>query len=150
MTIHVGSIRQSKKTEFIEETEPSPLLPENHTLDSNGLEGGGWDIEEALQRVDGDREFLREMVELFLAHSEELMHELREGLAANDAEAVRKTAHALKGSAAEVSAREIFQAARRVEETARNGDVSALGIYGQLLDEARLRLYPVLRAWLTS
>jgi HPt (histidine-containing phosphotransfer) domain-containing protein len=143
----MGKNQHMKSLEDID----SLLLPnKNNNYNISSLEDTVWDIHEALQRVEGDLVFLREIVELFLACSAELLAKLKENLAVKDVEAVRMTAHALKGSAAELSAKEMLHAARRLEETSRNGNISALGFHGQLLEEAALHLNNVLRAWLSS
>lgn len=123
---------------------------ENRGHRCTGLERDIWDTQEALQRVDGDRPFLREIVQLFLEYSRELLVNLETGLEAKDAAAVRLAAHALKGSAAELSAWEVLREARRLEEVAQGGDLSMLGIHGQRLQRAVSRLANTLRAWLGS
>ncbi|MGF1613992.1 MAG: Hpt domain-containing protein [Gammaproteobacteria bacterium] len=123
---------------------------ENRGHHCTGPEHDIWDTQEALQRVDGDRPFLREIVQLFLEYSRELLANLETGLEAKDAAAVRLAAHALKGSAAELSAWEVLREARRLEEVAQGGDLSMLGIHGQRLQRAVSRLANTLRAWLGS
>ncbi|MGC1955569.1 MAG: Hpt domain-containing protein [Gammaproteobacteria bacterium] len=151
MPVYLNCMAQNQRMESLEEIDSIRPLTKNNNCNVNSLDDNMvWDTHEALQRVEEDHVFLREIVELFLACSGELLANLKQNLAAKDAEAVRMTAHALKGSAAELSAKEMLQAARRLEEAGRNGNIPALAVHGQLLEEAALRLNKVLRAWLSS
>lgn len=92
--------------------------------------------------------FLREIAELFILRSHELLATLAQSLAAGDVAGVQAAAHALKGSAAELSATEVVQIARRLEKTARSEDLSALVIEGHSLQQFTLRLNTALETWL--
>nr|MBS0021037.1 Hpt domain-containing protein [Gammaproteobacteria bacterium] len=150
MPVYLNCMAKNQRMESLEEIDSIRPLTKHNNCNVSSLEDTVWDTHEALQRVEEDHVFLREIVELFLACSGELLANLKQNLAAKDAEAVRLTAHALKGSAAELSAKEMLQAARRLEEAGRNGNIPALAFHGQLLEEAALRLNKVLRAWLSS
>jgi HPt (histidine-containing phosphotransfer) domain-containing protein len=123
---------------------------ENEGRISQELVSTIWDVQEALQRADGDPVFLRELAELFLLRSQQLLDELEQRLAAEDLVAVRGVAHALKGSAAELAAKELVQIAGQLEATVRGEDVSMLTDQVQRLREAATRLGEVLRTWLSS
>lgn len=141
-------MKPNRETRVSKETDSLGLSLDSGDYKPNGCDCFLWDMSEALERVDGDRAFLTEIVELFLACSDGLVTKLRESLATRNADAVRMAAHALKGSAAELSAREMQQAARRLEETTRKGDFSALDTQGKQLEEAVARVSNALRAWL--
>jgi len=66
---------------------------------------------------------------------------IRKAAAAADGEALRRSAHALKGSLATIEAPLAFRAAERLEHAARAGDLTgAIGPVGELATElARLR-----------
>lgn len=120
----------------------------NERQSSRGLDKYIWDMEDALERVDGDQLFLRDLAELFRLRSQELLAMLAQSLAADDVSGVGDAAHALKGSAAELSAADLVQIARRLEETARNEDFSEVLSQSQSLQQAVKRLDNALRAWL--
>ena len=77
---------------------------------------------EALERVEGDVDLLRELVEVFLEDVPTRMAEIREALERRDAEGLRSAAHSLKGAAANLSACAVSAAAERLEMAGRNQD----------------------------
>jgi PAS domain S-box-containing protein len=112
-------------------------------------QGGGQseqviDLGAALSRVDGDRELLVEMAELFLDESPRLLTTLRDAVAHGNAQTAAYAAHTLKGSVANFAATPAFTAAQKIERMARQGDLSqAQAAFADL--EAQLkRLEPVL------
>gem|GEM_PF-644710 len=77
------------------------------------------------ERVAGDADLLREIVELFLADCPERLMELHEALTHQDYTALARAAHRLKGALGNISANNALAAVRRVETSARAGDVHA-------------------------
>ena len=80
---------------------------------------------EMLARVDGDRELLAEVIELFLEDGPMQIEAMRRGLAAGDSNAVRRAAHALAGAAVNFGPTEVTTLARALEAHALAGDVAA-------------------------
>ncbi|MEH6577770.1 MAG: PAS domain-containing protein [Amphritea sp.] len=80
-----------------------------------------FDPDAALERVGGDAETLKELVELFYEECPKLMAEIRNTLAAGDSVALRRAAHTLKGSADVFAAKRTVTAALKLELMARNG-----------------------------
>jgi HPt (histidine-containing phosphotransfer) domain-containing protein len=99
-----------------------------------------FDRDRALERLDGDRRLLRELIVIFRADRPRLMDGIRKAASAADGEALRRAAHALKGSLGTLDAPLAFRAAERLEHAARAGDLSgAAGLVGDLTTElARL------------
>jgi CheY-like chemotaxis protein/HPt (histidine-containing phosphotransfer) domain-containing protein len=83
-----------------------------------------FDVVRARSRLGGDRRLLRELIAIFRADRPALMNKIRGAMAAGDAEALRRAAHALKGALGTLDAPRAYRAAIRVEESARNGDLS--------------------------
>jgi PAS domain S-box-containing protein len=81
--------------------------------------------EEALARVDGDREFLRQLAETFLRDCPEWLAEMEAGLAAQAVRRVERAAHALKGATYYFGAPAVVAAAEWLERAAGGGDLSA-------------------------
>lgn len=102
------------------------------------------DLEAALSRVDGDRELLVEMADLFLDEYPRLLSTLRDALAQDNAPTAAYAAHTLKGSVANFSAMPSVTAAQKIERLARQGDLThAHAAFADL--EAKLtQLKPVL------
>jgi len=84
-----------------------------------GAADGILDFEAFLARVGGDRELLREVVELFLHHAPEQVTAVRDAIRRQDAAALEFSAHALKGSVGNFSARTSWELADRLETMAR-------------------------------
>ncbi|MCE9665729.1 response regulator [Halomonas sp. M5N1S17] len=95
------------------------------------------DREDALWRLEGNRDLLDEMVELFLEECPRLMLEIDEAIAREDAATLRRAAHTLKGSALVVGGQALGAAAQRLEALARSGDLEAAGeAFGNLKSRA--------------
>jgi PAS domain S-box-containing protein len=77
----------------------------------------------ALARVGGDAKLLGELVALFRQAYPGWLAEMRAAIAGQDAAALMRAAHTLKGSAGTFGAHSTFEAAARLEELGRDGDL---------------------------
>lgn len=77
-----------------------------------------------LAQVDGDRDLLKELIEIFAGQYKKNLALLEESLKKNDAPAFRLAAHTIKGSAANFRAQTAFDLARRLEEMGKTGEFS--------------------------
>jgi PAS domain S-box-containing protein len=84
----------------------------------------GFDPAAAAARLGGDRRLLREMLALFLSESPAMFQEVERAVRAGDASALRRAAHALKGSVANFAAPRPVEAARALEKMGTGGDLS--------------------------
>ena len=66
-----------------------------------------FDIDTALKRVEGDRELLDEIVRIFSDECPKTMAEIQNAIRAADRPALERTAHSLKGAAANLCARDV-------------------------------------------
>jgi HPt (histidine-containing phosphotransfer) domain-containing protein len=90
-----------------------------------------------LRRLDGDRELLRELVEIFDHDCPRYLERIRTALAGRDGTAAAEAAHALRGAAGYFAAAEVMSAASQVESLARAGEcASAAAVYARLESEA--------------
>ena len=85
---------------------------------------GPVDIEQIREITEGDTEFECELIETFLADSEDQIHRLEVALAKNDAEEVRVRAHTIKGSSANAGARDVREHAHRIERMGADEELS--------------------------
>jgi CheY-like chemotaxis protein/HPt (histidine-containing phosphotransfer) domain-containing protein len=115
------------------ETSPAPE-GEQDILDRRTL----W------ERVAGDADLLREIIELFLADCPERLMELHEALTHQDCTALARAAHRLKGALGNISANHALAAVRCVETSARAGDVHAATEALARLEDELARLTPLL------
>jgi len=76
------------------------------------------DFDKARGLMDNSRELFDEIVRLFLADAPPHMQHIRDGLARGDTEAVRHSAHTIKGMVGIFSAERALQAAEQVEMSA--------------------------------
>lgn len=80
----------------------------------------------ALTRVGGDRDLLREIVDLFLSDYPNTLDQIRSAVQSRDAKALEHHAHSLKGSVSTFGAQEAFDAAFSLERKGRNHDLSGI------------------------
>jgi CheY-like chemotaxis protein len=81
----------------------------------------------ALERVDGEREFLGEIVRLFLADAPGRLAEIEQALAHHDAKELANAAHALKGATGCLGGLRASAAALQLESIATKGELSSAG-----------------------
>jgi PAS domain S-box-containing protein len=83
------------------------------------------DLDAALEVAGGDQELLREAVGVFLRQDyPRQLEQLKEGIAHQDASAVKKAAHGLKGALDSFGSRPARDLALRMETMGRNGNLS--------------------------
>ena len=87
-------------------------------------QAASWNKVEALDRIGGDEELLREVCQIFLEESPKLLKKLQQAVAAGDADGVVRAAHSLKGESSYLSASGTSRAARQLEEMGHNKDLS--------------------------
>jgi two-component system, sensor histidine kinase and response regulator len=83
-----------------------------------------WGKAEALERLGGDEDLLRELCQIFLVESPNLLQKLREAIAGADPEAVMRAAHSLKGELGYLGAPGAAQAARELEDMGHEKNLS--------------------------
>jgi CheY-like chemotaxis protein len=119
----------------IENLRQSPANAEGATTGKH-REQEPIDTASALARVGGNVELLREMMALFLDELPGLLTSLREAVTAEDAKAVERAAHKLKGSVGNFSAHPAFEALLELEILGRDGNLSkAEPVYADLEKE---------------
>jgi len=128
---------KQKRPIFIQ--EESKEAPVNH-----GEEAVSWD--EALARVEGDRELLAEMAALFLDSGPGLLAAVREAIDRQDASGLEHAAHDLKSSVGNFGARKAQEAALKLEKMGRGGDLTHAEEAYRSLERSMRQLWPVLEA----
>ena len=104
-----------------------------------GVAARDLDRDEILARVDGDRELLATMVQLFGDEWRRLVPEIRSAVSSGDAQALGASAHALKGAAWNFGEGPAFRAVRDLEEMARENALEGAEEACEVL-EAQLEL----------
>jgi two-component system sensor histidine kinase/response regulator len=83
------------------------------------------DEQKVLEGLGGDRELLADVLRLFIEDSDRLLRDMRAVIALQDAVALGRTAHALKGSIANLSAGAAHACATELENAAKRGEFSS-------------------------
>jgi CheY-like chemotaxis protein/HPt (histidine-containing phosphotransfer) domain-containing protein len=83
--------------------------------------------EELLERIDGDRVFLAELLGLFRADYPEQIRAAREAVAQNDAAALQEVGHALKGAFGNLAASAASRIATELESMGKAGNMVLAG-----------------------
>jgi PAS domain S-box-containing protein len=86
---------------------------------ADGVDKSAFDVDRALARLEGDRSLLNEMIAIFRTESSSLMAAIRRATARADLDALARAAHTLKGATGTLGAPRAFEAAKRVEQAAR-------------------------------
>ena len=103
-----------------------------------------FNLQAALERVEGDQELLSEMASLFLTEYPRFLQQLHQAIAENDAETVTYTAHTLKGSVGNFVDEETATAAWVLEKMGREGELARAPFALARLESALARLTPAL------
>lgn len=104
----------------------------------------------ALERVGGDEELLREVVQIYLAEYPGLLDAIRQAVATRSAEGLHRSAHTLKGSLATMGAEAAAALAFALEAKGRNSELSGVLEKFQELEAELMRLQTDLDAWVSS
>jgi PAS domain S-box-containing protein len=86
-----------------------------------------FDVVAVLDSLDGDSELLREVAGIFLAQCPKHMEKIHGAISNQDPELLARGAHGLKGSAANLLAQGVVEAAHKLEEIGRAGSMAGSG-----------------------
>jgi two-component system, sensor histidine kinase and response regulator len=103
-----------------------------------------FDIKDALERVEGDRDLLEEIVRIFTGECSSNMDAIRQALSAGDAPLLERLAHTIKGASANLSARAVSAAALKLEKLAATGNLADAREWVDKLQHEIGRLLPEL------
>jgi HPt (histidine-containing phosphotransfer) domain-containing protein len=85
-----------------------------------------WDKENALSRLGGDEGILKQIISIYLRETSKGFALLETAIEQKECENVHIYAHALKGSAANVSAYAFIKIAQKMETATRENDMSTM------------------------
>ncbi|MFP4155616.1 MAG: response regulator, partial [Halothiobacillaceae bacterium] len=108
----IGTETPTKEHALRVHSEPGDLPVDDEVIDTSMLEG----LEEAL----GDE--IREIVEFFRNSLDGQIEDLHQAIRSQDTDAIRRRAHAIKGSAGNLGALGISELARQIELRAQHGE----------------------------
>jgi CheY-like chemotaxis protein len=119
-------------------TGPDPAMAES------AAPAPAFDMNQALDRMDGDVELMKELAGLFLDECPQRMADIHAAILRRDPSGLKKSAHVLRGSVANFGARAATEAARRLETSGRDQDWSDVEAAWAALEEAIAGLTPAL------
>lgn len=99
-----------------------------------------------IELLDGNPELLTTIIDSFLDDCPEYMESIREAVENEDAEALKREAHGLKGAAGSLRAEPASEAAQTLEEIGYSGDFSEAKTALETLEHEIDRLNDALRA----
>jgi signal transduction histidine kinase/DNA-binding response OmpR family regulator len=102
------------------------------------------DMNALLIRVEGDKDLLAQMAELFLEECPQSLCTIREAVLRRDAKELERSAHTLKSAVGNFAAQKAVEAALELETMARDGDLNEAEKAYQALEQEIERLKPVL------
>jgi CheY-like chemotaxis protein len=94
-----------------------------------------FDIDELLERVEGDKKLVMDLLRLFREQAPRLVAEIRHCAFTGDSAGLQRAAHNFKGACANLGARPAMKTAFALETTGRETDLS--GVFAQLADLER-------------
>jgi HPt (histidine-containing phosphotransfer) domain-containing protein len=74
-----------------------------------------FDQESVLERVGGDMEFLKELVELFKSNYPQKMAQLSKGIKEEDFKTIKETAHSIKSASGNLSLTRVYDLSFKIE-----------------------------------
>jgi PAS domain S-box-containing protein len=98
------------------------------------------DLEKALERAMGDKDFLKLLLEGFIQELPNQIETIKAAVAGTDASALTEQAHKIKGAAANLSACGVFDAAKSLEEMGRTQNIGQAGHMLEVLQKEGKRL----------
>jgi HPt (histidine-containing phosphotransfer) domain-containing protein len=82
-----------------------------------------WNRSAALESVSGDESLLDEVVALFLVESPKLVSQMQQALLHHDPRMLELAAHCLKGELGYLGVPEAYEAAQKLEDAGRTGEI---------------------------
>jgi HPt (histidine-containing phosphotransfer) domain-containing protein len=125
---------------------PAAADVEPDTPEQPAPTASAFDYDAALDRLEGNRELLQEIIGLFFDEIPGLLSAIDESLVQRDAKALERAAHTLKGAMGNLGAQEAFAAALRLEMLGYGGDLTNVAEVHAELEHAIIRLTGVLTA----
>lgn len=107
-------------------------------MDSAQNENSVFSLEKALEQVVGDREMLKEVINIYRQEYPKQLEEIRQAINQKDTEALKFIAHAIKGAVSNFGAKPAFETALALENVGKSKDLSnAENVFNKLTAELK-------------
>jgi PAS domain S-box-containing protein len=143
-------IRAAELFEVITRLLSSDAAGAKETSASDEPPGAVFDLDTTLATVGGDREVLPQMVQWFLDRCPKVLEEIRDSVLRGDGAALERAAHKIKSTVGSFGALRCYEAAARLEELGRAGEVTGFQRAHGELEEAVGRLKEALTALVSN
>ncbi len=95
-------------------------------------------LEKTLEQVGGDREVLKEVINIYRQEYPKQLEEIQQAINKKDADALRLIAHTIKGAVGNFDAKPAFETALALENIGKSGDLSnAENVFNKLTQELK-------------
>jgi two-component system sensor histidine kinase/response regulator len=138
LTRVINRWRHGRKTSPVKPAKP---IPEERS-------GESFDLSKILERLGGDEDLLREVLQLFLETAEENMVSLKDGINSGDTGQIQTAAHAIKGAAANIIANGVKEAADEIEHLVKENKLDRAGVQAESLEAELARLVEAISAYI--
>jgi len=109
-----------------------------------------WDLNELIERIDGDQELLRELLVMFREDAQINLEKTRNAIGTGDYEGLSRTAHTMKGMLKNLSMGAAAETAAALEQASRENRQGDSGqLLGKLVKELE-RILPEVEAQLAG
>jgi HPt (histidine-containing phosphotransfer) domain-containing protein len=105
------------------------------------------DLPDLLERVDNDRDFLCELIDLFKVEFPPVLQSLKQSVVREDLKNVEIASHTLKGMLSDLSVKRAAAIASRLEQLGRDGNTSGMTETLALLEHEVENLLPELAGY---
>lgn len=116
---------------------------------SNGTPDGEFSIDRdsIMKRLGGDEELFRSFIEVFTEDSPAMVQQLRSAIAESNSRLIQRSAHSLRGLAANFNATGVVDLTSKLEQAGKDGDLSEASSLMTQLNEAMEQLRDTLAAY---
>ena len=109
-----------------------------------------WDEKEALARLGGSQKILNKILEIFLVDIDKQISMFKNSIDLHDLQNCELSAHTIKGSAANVSAKKLQNVAKELEKIVKDGDTKKLKKGLALLENNAKEVVDILKEYLKN
>ena len=95
-----------------------------------------FDLKKALEQVGGDREILKEIIDIYCEEYPKQLSQIQQAIDKNDTATVGEVAHTIKGAVGNFGAIAAFEAALCLEKIGKSGELSkAMSAFSELKEK---------------
>ena len=109
-----------------EHSQPHTTAPPPENVPDQTKPPRPYNREDIMERLDGDEETFRELIEIFLVEGAEILAKIQRGVAKGDPQAIANAAHSMKGSLGILAADKALELVKSIETLGRSGNLQGI------------------------